>query len=108
MNIKVSILLVLIFHSLVSKSQTPAGDNFQIQFNDNGSFGASPYLRWDGSLLRLEDMGDNSARIYLRSETGDQSYIFSENYGTNSNRLVFQTGISEEATLQQPQYRVIE
>ena len=40
----------------------------------------------------LQDMGASSATIDLRSETGDWSQIFSENYGANRNRLVLRTG----------------
>ncbi len=93
MKTRLFITTGLIIGSTFISAQTPApaGDNLQLQFNENNSFGASPYLRWDGTNLRLEDMGSTSAKLYFRSESGDHSYIFSENYGSNLNRLVINT-----------------
>ena len=83
--------IVLLLVSIESIAQVPAGSDTQIQFNNNGGFGASPNLRWDGTLFRLEDIGNTSAKIYFRSESGDAGYIYSENWGSNQNRLVIET-----------------
>ncbi len=82
--------ILILCNSLIF-AQAPAGSNQQIQFNENGSFGASSMLRWDGTNVRLGDLGGNSAKIRFESEAGDRSYIFSENWGTNKNRLVIET-----------------
>ncbi|MCL6294849.1 tail fiber protein [Jejuia spongiicola] len=86
--------LTLIFGFLMSlgiQAQNPAGNNQEVQFNSNGSFGASPYLKWNGANLQFLDLGVHSAKLFFKSENGDDSYIFSENYGPNQNRLVFHT-----------------
>lgn len=83
---------IVLLSSTAALAQTPAGNNQEIQFNNADSFGASSYLRWTGSTLYLDDMGATSPFIYMRSESGDWGRIFSENYGVNLNRLVFQTG----------------
>ena len=92
MNLRKQFLSICIIAilNMVAIAQ-PAGNNLEIQFNDNNSFGASPYLRWEGTNLRLEDTGTSSARLHFKSESGDNSYIFSENYGANLNRLVINT-----------------
>ncbi|HEX9601150.1 MAG TPA: hypothetical protein VF985_06650, partial [Mariniflexile sp.] len=55
--------------SLIGISQTPAGNNQEIQFNNNGVFGASSYLKWDGTNLRFLNLGTYSAKLYFMSET---------------------------------------
>ncbi len=72
-------------------AQAPAGNNAEIQFNNNGSFGASEYLKWTGNQLALLSTGASSAKIYFRSENGDYGSIFSETWGPYKNRLVFST-----------------
>ena len=91
MMIRVIKTWILILCNSLIFAQAPAGSNQQIQFNENGSFGASSMLRWDGTNVRLGDLGGNSAKIRFESEAGDRSYIFSENWGTNKNRLVIET-----------------
>jgi len=85
------IFSLCLFTSFHFNAQAPAGNNQEIQFNNNGAFGSSPYLKWDGANLRFLDLGTTSAKLYFQSETGDDSYVFSENWGTNKNRLVFYT-----------------
>lgn len=41
----------------VKVSENVAGSNTQIQFNNNGSFGASSLLTWDGSVLAVTSTG---------------------------------------------------
>lgn len=86
-----SVLATFLISAGMSMGQAPAGNDREIQFNENGSFGASPYLRWDGTNLALLSIGSTSARIFFRSENGDDSSIFSENWGPNKNRLIFHT-----------------
>ncbi len=88
---KYNFAFLFCFSLKIVLSQSPAGNNQEIQFNNNGVFGASPYLTWDGTNLKFLDLGAYSARLYFKSENGDDSYIFSENYGPNKNRLVFHT-----------------
>ena len=96
---KSSIAKILFFYFVFTQllndltfGQTPAGNNTAIQFNNNGSFGGSPYLQWNGYDLKLQKTGTKSARIYFNSEALDESWIFSENYEQTKNRLVVQTG----------------
>ena len=48
---------------------SPAGNNTQIQFNDNGSFGASSNLTWDGSVLSSLAFDTNVAAAQLKLST---------------------------------------
>ena len=88
-----SLLIALFFFlaAIVLNAQSPAGANQEIQFNNNGSFGATSNLRWYGTNLFFGDLGTRSAGLHFSSESGDASYIFSENWGSNQNRLVFLT-----------------
>lgn len=86
-----NLIVALAVNIMVCHAQTPAGNNQDIQFNNNGSFGASPYLKWTGSFLSLLDLGSTSAKLHFNSGSSDNSYIYSENFGANLNRLVIET-----------------
>ena len=63
----------------VGGAVTLAGGNGEFQFNDNGSYGASPNLTWDGFNVTAEDLklvgtltanGSTGASGYVLSSTG--------------------------------------
>jgi hypothetical protein len=56
-------------------NSSPAGSNTQIQFNNSGTFGASPYLTWNGLNNTLQ-IGGNSITALLRLYDSD-----SDDYG---------------------------
>lgn len=85
-------------------SGTPAGSNGEVQFNNNGSFGASPSLIWnntfnilqiDGTLIATEGLqvGSNSPDhdpdINFEGENSTGSLVFME----DENRFDFSTSI---------------
>ena len=48
----------------------PGGSNTQVQFNNNGVFGGSPGLTWDGAILGTDTIGSlGTAALSLRSPT---------------------------------------
>ncbi|WP_420318806.1 hypothetical protein [Ekhidna sp.] len=89
--------VIALLGTFSASAQSPAGNNQEIQFNNSGVFGASPYLKWDGANLYFSKIGTTSSKLYLKSESGDYSYLFSENYGSNLNRLVIKTGNDGDA-----------
>ena len=63
----------------VGAATTLAGNNGEFQFNDNGSYGASPNLSWDGFNVTATDLklvgtltanGSTGASGYVLSSTG--------------------------------------
>ena len=58
----------------------PAGNNTEIQFNNNGVFGGSANLRWDGASGTLNVGKISSNGIHVNSGTarfdGDGAYVF--------------------------------
>ncbi len=59
--------------TLTGGGGTPAGSNTQIQFNDNGAFGASSSLTWNGTTLStpsLTDTGLTATRITFAGTGG--------------------------------------
>lgn len=55
--------------TIAGGATNPAGANEEIQYNDNGAFGASPRLRWDvseGSLdIDAQDAGVNDGAVHI-------------------------------------------
>ena len=63
----------------VGSATTLAGNNGEFQFNDNGSYGASPNLSWDGVNVTATDLklvgtltanGSTGASGYVLASTG--------------------------------------
>ena len=63
----------------VGSATTLAGNNGEFQFNDNGSYGASPNLSWDGINVTATDLklvgtltanGSTGASGYVLASTG--------------------------------------
>ena len=63
----------------VGAASTLAGNNGEFQFNDNGAYGASPNLTWDGYNVTAEDLklvgtltanGSTGASGYVLASTG--------------------------------------
>ena len=63
----------------VGGTSTLAGNNGEFQFNDNGAYGASPNLTWDGANVTAEDLklvgtltanGSTGASGYVLASTG--------------------------------------
>jgi hypothetical protein len=48
---------------LANVTGTPGGSNTQIQFNDDGSFGGSSNLTWDGSELSITGVADITGNL---------------------------------------------
>ena len=57
-------------------STSPAGSNTQVQFNSNGSFGASTNLTWSSPTLTLGVVGTTAGQLALASATASQGTQF--------------------------------
>jgi hypothetical protein len=77
------------------KATNPAGNNGEIQFNDNGDFGASPNLFWDNSNNRL-GLGTITpqAKLDIRAQGALSTDIaFRVRNSADTNDLAYITGL---------------
>ncbi len=67
---------------------TPAGSDNEVQFNDNGSFGADANLTWDGNTLK--NVGDTNNPILFHADINNTNVIGFQALDWNaSNRIGF-------------------
>lgn len=94
-----------------SGSGLAAGNNGEVQFNDNGSFGASSNLFWDNSNSRLginnsspEYTLDVDDEIKVGSSTNQSGLIIYSEQGATDYNVVFQApdNLSTNVTFQWP------
>ena len=57
-----------------SAGGTPAGANTQIQFNNNGSFGSSSDLTWNGSLLNVQGDAVLNGTVVINQSGADKDF----------------------------------
>jgi hypothetical protein len=75
---------------IVNPPTEAAGSNTEIQYNDNGSFGASPDLAWDdtdkvldvGGDINLDDGGTYQTTLQLVTPTANRTISFPDATGT--------------------------
>ena len=60
----------------VGAASTLAGNNGEFQFNDNGSYGASPNLTWDGFNVTATDL-KLVGTLTANGSTGQSGYVLS-------------------------------
>jgi len=60
--------------NLNSLSGTPAGNDTELQFNNNGSFGGTDDLKWDGSKLKLGDSADTGNYFEVQGSDSENTY----------------------------------
>jgi hypothetical protein len=73
------------------QTQTPAGSNTQIQYNNNGSFAGSPNLTFDGNKLGVNGTAGANCLMVAGSPIGTFSANswFVQNEGSSLNRMYY-------------------